>query len=365
MTTTERAQNGYEPTGHRSVAHIRKAWHIVCEAREARAKPLKTALFGHNLVVFRGRHGQSNEHGQVGVFLDRCPHRNVPLTAGRVVDGELECAYHGWRFATDGRCVAVPGLCRKVEGAGRKAVAFEVVEQDGYVWVWGDLMSRAQGKPYAFERLDEAGYTTVRRTVTFPGSLHATAENALDVPHTAFLHRGLFRGAGEANEIKAIITRDARSAQAEYVGEPRPSGLVARILAPGGGVVQHFDRFILPGVAQVEYRLGDDIHFLVTSVCAPVADFETRVYAVISFRLRVPGWLIAPFLAPIAMRIFSQDAVILRMQTEQIERFGGEQFVSTEVDILGAQIWRLLKRAADDKYTDDATNWRKEVTLRV
>jgi hypothetical protein len=35
-------------------------------------------------------------------------------------------------------------------------------------------------------------------------------------------------------------------------------------------VVTHFDRFVLPSIAQVEYRLGSEVHFLVNSICTPV-----------------------------------------------------------------------------------------------
>lgn len=43
-------------------------------------------------------------------FAAHCPHRLVPLAAGTVVEGTLQCAYHGWRFGTDGRCAKVPSL---------------------------------------------------------------------------------------------------------------------------------------------------------------------------------------------------------------------------------------------------------------
>ena len=39
------------------------------------------------------------------VFEDKCPHRLVPLSEGRIAeDGLLECPYHGWAFAGDGSC---------------------------------------------------------------------------------------------------------------------------------------------------------------------------------------------------------------------------------------------------------------------
>ena len=41
----------------------------------------------------------------------------------------------------------------------------------------------------------------------------------------------------------------------------------------------------------------------------------------------------------------SVDAAHAALQAEQIEAFGGEQFMSTEADVLGREIWRLMKQA--------------------
>ncbi len=45
------------------------------------------------------------------------------------------------------------------------------------------------------------------------------------------------------------------------------------------------------------------------------------------------------------LRVLRQDAAVLRAQSDTIRRFGGEQFVSTEIDLLGPHIWRLLRDA--------------------
>jgi hypothetical protein len=164
------------------------------------------------------------------------------------------------------------------------------------------------------------------REVETEATLHATLENALDVPHTAYLHRGLFRG-GKRHEISATVRRSGDRVEAQYDGEPRPSGIAGRVLSPGGGTVEHWDRFILPSIAQVEYRLGTDVHFLVTSLCTPVSDFRTRMFAVVEFKTRFPALAVQRLLEPFALRIFGQDAEILRAQADNIRRFGGEQFV--------------------------------------
>jgi hypothetical protein len=164
------------------------------------------------------------------------------------------------------------------------------------------------------------------------------------VPHTAFLHRGLFRG-GKRNEISATVRRSSDRVEVQYDGEPRPSGIAGRVLSPGGGTVEHWDRFILPSIAQVEYRLGGDVHFLVTSLCTPVTDFRTRMFALVEFKTRFPARAVQRLLEPFALRIFGQDAQMLRAQSDNIRRFGGEQYMSTELDFLGPHIWRLLKQA--------------------
>lgn len=330
--------------GHVSVAHLPNYWYVACRSRELRAAPLRRVVLGVPLVLFRDRAGTP------GGLLDRCPHRNVRLSQGRVLaSGTLECCYHGWQFDVAGACRAVPGLAGSGEAKGRRVEAFPVLERDGFLWVSPNADAEPTGAPHPLPLLSDPRYTTVVRAFEVRASVHATIENALDVPHTAYLHQGLFRGKGVPNRITVEVRRWRDRVEAAYLGEPRPPGLAGRLLSPSGGVVEHWDRFLLPSIAEVEYRLGPENHVLVTSLCTPVTDFVTRLYAVVSLRVRVPGWLVKPVLLPVALRIFRQDAEILEAQTEQIQAFGGEQFMSTDADVLGREIWRLMNLAERGK----------------
>jgi hypothetical protein len=53
---------------------------------------------------------------------------------------------------------------------------------------------------------------------------------------------------------------------------------------------------------------------------------------------------VKPILRPFALRVFGQDASMLARQTETIERFGEERFKFTEIDVLGAEIFDLLRK---------------------
>jgi phenylpropionate dioxygenase-like ring-hydroxylating dioxygenase large terminal subunit len=334
-----------ETKPHVSVARLRRFWYVACQSGDLGRKPLARTVVGVPLVLFRAADGKAV------ALLDRCPHRNVPLSLGRVVaGGRLECAYHGWQFEGDGRCALVPGSL--AGDRDRPVPAAAVREQGGFIWVYPELDEAPQSEPH---ELISCGpeYARVVREVETDATLHATIENALDVPHTAFLHRGLFRG-GKRHEISATVRRSADRVEAQYDGEPRPSGIAGRVLSPGGGTVEHWDRFILPSIAQVEYRLGRDVHFLVTTLCTPVTDFQTRLFALAEFRTRFPASVVQRILEPFALRIFGQDAQILRAQAENIRRFGGEQYMSTELDFLGPHIWRLLKQAEHGEPGGDA-----------
>jgi phenylpropionate dioxygenase-like ring-hydroxylating dioxygenase large terminal subunit len=332
-----------------------RAWYVACLSSDLLQAPMARVLLGTPVVLFRG------PDGAPAALLDRCAHRNVPLSIGRMVEQRLECAYHGWQYGPDGRCAKIPGLCGgEADREVRSVPRFAALEQDGLVWVYATPDVPPDGRPFAVPSLGE-GAVVARRVVEVESPLHAALENALDVPHTSVLHRGLFRGVRERHRIKARVTRTPEGVQAEYLGEPRPEGLAAKILSPSGGVVTHFDRFLWPSIAQVEYRLGSEAHFLVNSICTPVSDALTRIHAVITFRTRFPGGLVKLVLNPVATRIFRQDAFILKAQGENLRRFGGEHYTSTAIDVLGLQIARLLRGGE----SGPPEEWTREIEMEV
>jgi len=338
---------------------VTRAWYVVCWSHELRRRPIKRRLFGRPIVVFRA------SDGSVGAALDRCPHRNVPLSEGRVVGDSLECPYHGWRFATDGRCVHIPALDGDADRASRGATAMPAREEQGCVWVWADPDHAPTGAPFHFRLADEPGYMVVRRKVRAPATVHMVAENALDVPHTAFLHGGLFRNDDDRSPIECVVTRHTDHVECEYIGEARPEGLVGRLLSPSGGTVTHFDRFYLPSVVEVEYRIGEENHILVNAALTPIDDYDTELYAVVAVRTRIPSWLLRPAVQPIALWIFGQDRVVLQQQTRNMHAFGEQRYVSTELDLLGPHIHALLRRAADGREGPDRSSRPKRVTMLV
>lgn len=329
---------------------VTQAWYIVaCSDAVSPGGLMATRVHGKPIVVYRTASGQPR------VVEDRCPHRSVPLSFGRVQGETLACGYHGWRFDGEGACVLVPALDGPSEHPARHAVAYPCIEQQGFIWAWTDPGVAPRGAPFHFRHADDTAYATVRKVLPARGSVHGVIENALDVPHTAFLHGGLFRNDGERKPIRCVIKRYHDRCECTFLGESRPDGIAGRILSPSGGDVSHVDRFYLPSITEVEYRIGPENHVVLNGAVTPLDDFETVLYAVVSVRSRIPGFLLKPLVQPLALKIFAQDAEILALQTQTLHTFGEARFVSTDIDVLGHHILKLMHKAARGDLDDPTT----------
>src|SRR5262249_26156446 len=82
---------------------LRNYWYPVLQTEELPAgQPVGLMALGEPLVAWR------DAWGKPCVMRDRCPHRSMKLSVGRVFDGNLQCILHGLRFNGEGRCIMVP-----------------------------------------------------------------------------------------------------------------------------------------------------------------------------------------------------------------------------------------------------------------
>jgi phenylpropionate dioxygenase-like ring-hydroxylating dioxygenase large terminal subunit len=324
--------------GPHSVAFPRRWWYPLARSSELGSRPLAVTLMDTPLVVFRGAEGTP------AVVLDRCAHRNYPLSLGRVTgDGLLECGYHGWSYDGGGRCRAVPGLRQVRTQSTWHVPSYPTVEQDGFVWVWGEPETEPTRAPFPLPVVDGPGAGQTVFRCDLDATLRSASENALDVPHTAFLHRGLFRG-GAPRTITAVRRPMEDGVEVQYLGEPVGMGPI-RLGTATGRTFDHWDRFLLPSIAQIEYAVEGWFRIVNTILQLPLSPFRTRAWFVVRFSSRLPASLVRTVVRQQGRHILRQDAEGLARQTEQTQRFGGERYASTEIDLLGTAIWRLLRQA--------------------
>ncbi len=308
---------------------LKTAWYAVALADNSRKSPGAFQLFEQDLVSVAD-----------GVLVDRCPHRNVPLSAGSIKDGCIVCPYHGWQFTSAGKCVHVPGLQAVPEQAALHATAVQSQLQQGIVWA--TLSTVANGDPYKLPLLDDASYTHLLHQDQMQGRLANVLENFLDGLHTHYVHSGLIRTEGERKPVNVTVRSIPNGVEAEYRDEGQQSGLISKLF--GGGIDVYFGRFIYPSVAQLEYQAKGETRLLVTLLFSPATEAMCNVIAVASGKVPFGlGGIAKAIIRPMFAKVLQQDKAILALQEKTIAKQGGTQFAYTDLDVLMPHIQRLLK----------------------
>jgi phenylpropionate dioxygenase-like ring-hydroxylating dioxygenase large terminal subunit len=312
-------------------AHERHWWPVAPSALLKQA-PLAVTLLGRALVLFRG------SSGEPGCLLDRCPHRQAPLSAGEVMGESIRCPYHGWEFDRKGMCARVPGMDL---GSQTRAIAsaFPVQERYGLLWVSiAEVPVLAEPAWPCFPESDDYFLMTA--------SVHATleevAENFLDPFHTHFVHRGLVRIDQRRRRIGVNVKSLPDGIEARYEDDATQDGWISRLLE--GDRTHSFGRFRLPGLAEIEYHGRSGRSLAVSAYLTPMLPDRIAVHALVATPRRfAPAWLKRAVLRAVFAPVLRQDREIVEMQHRNRALHGaGGPMLDTELDILGPSIRRLL-----------------------
>lgn len=214
-------------------------WQAVALSADVGRKPWRLLLDGTPIVLFRSGTG-------ISALFDRCAHRLVELSTGKIIQGEIECPYHGWRFDGDGRCTAIPGHVGEMPHY--RVRRYHAIERDGVVFV---AIGTPTSEPYLHCMQGQDVIVRRVRSSTQSTVIDA-AENILDATHTHFTHKGLLRGlSARRHLVRVEVTGGEDWVEASYTGEERQQGLISRLLE--GERTKTIGRFRYPGIAELEY----------------------------------------------------------------------------------------------------------------
>jgi vanillate O-demethylase monooxygenase subunit len=181
---------------------IRNCWYVAATSEMIGEALTARTLLGRSVLLFR------TSTGQPVALQNRCGHRSFPLSEGRREGDTLVCGYHGLRYATDGRCVALSG---KPLPGGLSIARYPVREIPPLVWIWMGTASEAQApEPPHPAWLESPDWTSAVRYVRVGGSYVHLHENLLDLSHLSFLHAASFGTPEYADApIEVAITPDS------------------------------------------------------------------------------------------------------------------------------------------------------------
>jgi phenylpropionate dioxygenase-like ring-hydroxylating dioxygenase large terminal subunit len=193
-------------------------WHVVGRSSNLPEGSLAgSRVLGEDLVLWR-------INGMARVWQDLCAHRGTRLSLGRVRDGRLACAYHGWTYDEEGRCVRFPAHPDQKPPPTARVATYAAKDKYGYVWA--SLGAPSNDVP-AFKEWDDKSF---RKILCGPYYYRASApravENFLDVAHFPFVHGGLLgdEAHAEIRDYDVETTPQGIEAKHVVVWQPDPDG---------------------------------------------------------------------------------------------------------------------------------------------
>lgn len=161
----------------------RNQWYVAARTDEVDRALLSRWILGDPVVLYR------RGAGDPVALVDRCVHRQMPLSMGSLQEDDLTCGYHGLVYGPDGRCKQIPGQAN-VPSAVR-VQSYPLFERWGLVWIWmGDPSLADQSRIPNHEFVRSEGWTTATGTLHVRGRAQLMNENLLDLSHVPFLHAG-------------------------------------------------------------------------------------------------------------------------------------------------------------------------------
>ena len=316
---------------------LRAYWHPVARIDDVSSEPQRFVVLGQPLVVVR-------LDDSIEVFADACPHRAARLSDGCVVDGDLQCPYHGWRFGGAGRCTLIPALGPQAPAATRmRAGTPTTLEAHGLVWV---AFGPARHDPLPIPEMDDPSFVAAWLP---PVSVRCGAaqfiDNFLDFAHFPFVHAGTF-GAGEdelVGDYDVERTSQGLRVRYEHVINNHEDPLVGTGEHPllQTRVMEYTYRAPFSGRLRLEYPLTDVVNTIVVWA-VPETAATTRLHQVL---LRNDIATPAEGAAAVAyeLAVLDEDLRILEHLPDQALDLDPTAQAHTRADRITVELRRLLR----------------------
>lgn len=167
---------------------LRRYWQPVAAVEDLeREEVLPVRLLGEDLVLYK------TTVGEMGLIQDRCPHRSMSMAYGIPDTLGIRCAYHGWLFNAEGRCLEQPyDDLANPENTFKERIrvaAYPVQALGGLVWAY-----MGPDPAPLLPRWDLLVRDDLKRRIGFthlPCSWLQCMENSLDPVHFEWLHANL------------------------------------------------------------------------------------------------------------------------------------------------------------------------------
>lgn len=252
---------------------LKNFWYAIELSSEVTSRPVAAKLLGKDLVLFRG------PDQKVAALDRRCVHRGGDLAGGLVIDGCVRCPYHGWRFDTQGACVAVPANApdAPVPKAAR-VESYPTEERHGFIWVFLGELPAAERPPIPeLPELGRPGWRAIYGDFHWRAHYARVVENGLDFAHGPFVHSRSFGDINRPQIPEYQVTSEEWGAHASVeLPAQQPRGLWRYLGGPARKTVPVRLAFFMPNLIRIHIQVRQGWEVIIFDANIPVDEHNTR-----------------------------------------------------------------------------------------
>ena len=250
---------------------LREFWYPVIYSAELTDKPHQAVLFGEEYVVWRTGDGAAH------AAFDLCPHRGARLSQGWLSGDRLVCGYHGWQYDSSGRCVCIPQN-DPATPIPRRASLQPVHADERYEMVWICIAEEPRAPIPDLPELNDPDYVLIHEMMeVWDAAAPRVVDNALDVSHLSFVHRGSIGDAAAPRMSDYDLERDGWNLSFTISYQSRVTEQQKR----NTGITDDFitrtthAELVQPMVFRGVLEYPNDLRHVLYKTCAPVDDHRT------------------------------------------------------------------------------------------
>jgi phenylpropionate dioxygenase-like ring-hydroxylating dioxygenase large terminal subunit len=334
------------------MAFLLDCWYVAGWSDEITQQPLARTFCDEPVVLFRGA------SGAVVALEDRCCHRNLPLSQGKVEGDCIACGYHGMVYDARGICIRIPGqdIIPKAACVRR----FPVQEQDGAVWIWlGDPM-RAEGtRPPAYPFHSDPRWAHKASRYLVQGHHELINDNLIDLSHVGYVHGKTIGGPPQAHSGAHLEVQ--RQSEGVMVRRWMPDSVPPPTYQRTYGFAERIDRWMeigfVPGLIQIYIGANDagkgvdqDGHMdplgiRIFNGITPETAHSTHYFWSAAHNFKVGDAAVTQSFFNEIAATFEEDKVVIEAQQDRFERFPERPDVALQSDAGGVHARRVMAEA--------------------
>jgi vanillate O-demethylase monooxygenase subunit len=326
-------------------------WYVAAWMSEIERKPLARTLLDQPVVFYR------TGIGSVIALEDRCPHRRLPLSMGKLVGDKLQCYYHGLQFDSNGNCARIPG--QDMIPPSARVRTYPVVEKHRWVWIWmGDPAKADPDLIPDYHWLQDDSWGAKGDHFHVQANWQLIVDNLLDLTHLAFVHESTIGNAAVADHASVKVVRKPNSVLVMrwIINQPAPPTYVK-----AGGFKANVDRwqfidFTPPaflrlhvgatptGTGAPEGHFNGGIQMYNLNAITPESETTTHYFWAQAHDFNVGNQAVTDMVFEQVKTAFLEDVVVFEAQQRSISAHPNAPQIDINADSGGIQARRILNK---------------------